>query len=160
MNANAVAFIAAPYGFGPSSKAIAISSYLPRSLHRVFFSDGPPLEMAQRSQEFSNCFRLDFEASKDSAVQLLSTYSTLVFVNTTRFITASPQSGQSIILVETLGWLRGSPPACSHLKFDRKRLLLRLWVDLPIEINNPRRGRTGSPAEFAETANIRGGTVT
>lgn len=114
MDAEAVAFIAAPYGFGPSSKAIAISSHLPRAVHRVFFSDGPPLEMAQRSQEFSDCFQLDFGTSLESAAGLLSSFRTLVFVNTTRFIGASPRPGQSTILVETLGWLRASRPACSH----------------------------------------------
>src|SRR5262245_47927121 len=115
MDADAVAFIAAPYGFGPCSKAVAISSYLPRSVDRVVSSDGRPLEMAHRSQQFSHCFQLDLTISQDSAAQMLSSYRPLVFVNTTRFIGGSPQLGQSTILVETLGWLRASPPACSHL---------------------------------------------
>ena len=38
-----IAFVAAPYGFGPSSKAIAISSHLPDSIVRDFLGDGPPL---------------------------------------------------------------------------------------------------------------------
>jgi hypothetical protein len=114
MNKSA-AFIAAPYGFGPSSKAIAISSHLPRSIDRVFFSDGPPLELAQRSNEFSSCVQLDFTWQEDRVAELLSSHSVLVFVNSTRFIPASSREVGSIILVDTLAWLRKSRPACSRL---------------------------------------------
>lgn len=112
---DSVAFIAAPYGFGPSSKAIAVSSHLPRSINRVFLSDGPPLELAQRSNEFSSCVQLDFTLQEDRAAELLSSYSVLVFVNSTRFIPASSKAVPSIILVDTLAWLRKSPPSGSRL---------------------------------------------
>lgn len=107
---SAVAFIAAPYGFGPSSKAIAISSHLPRLIERVFFGDGPPFEMAQRSGEFSSCVRLDFGAPDHRAPDLLAAFQVLVFVNSTRFIPA-PRTNGSIILVDTLAWLRRSRPS-------------------------------------------------
>src|ERR1700735_5307211 len=109
---SAVAFIAAPYGFGPTSKAIAISSHLPRTIERVFFSDGPPLELAQRSNEFSECIRLNFGSSPEGAERLLSSYKILLFINTTRFITPSSKAGRTVILVDTLGWLRASRPSC------------------------------------------------
>lgn len=112
---DSVAFIAAPYGFGPSSKAIAISSHLPRSIDRVFYSDGPPLELAQRSNEFSSCVKLDFTSQADRAAELLSSHGVRVFVNSTRFIPASSTAVGSIILVDTLAWLRKSRPSCSHL---------------------------------------------
>jgi hypothetical protein len=108
---SAVAFIAAPYGFGPTSKAIAISSHLPRSIERVFFGDGPPLELARRSNEFSECIRLDFGSSQEGAARLLSSYKILLFVNTTRFITPSSKTGRTVVLVDTLGWLRASKPS-------------------------------------------------
>lgn len=108
-----VAFIAAPYGFGPSSKAIAISSHLPRSINRVFFGDGPPLDMARRSNEFSSCLRLDFNLQETRAAELLSEYPVLVFVNSMRFLRASSLTCDAIMFVDTLAWLRTSRQLCS-----------------------------------------------
>lgn len=112
---NSVAFIAAPYGFGPSSKAVAISSYLPRSIERVFVSEGPPLEMARGSNEFSTCIHLDFSAEIESVEKQLSSYDVLVFINSTRFILPSITTGRPTILVETLAWLRDARPPCAPL---------------------------------------------
>lgn len=108
-----VAFIAAPYGFGPSAKAIAISSYLPRSLDRVFVGQGPPLEMAELSKEFTSCHHLDFGASAIAAARTLSQFDVLVFINTNRFISRLVVASRPAILVETLAWLRNEPPACA-----------------------------------------------
>lgn len=105
-----VAFIVAPYGFGPSSKAVAISSYLPRSVDRVFVGQGPPLEMARQSDEFSACVPLNFHNGAGDASALLAGFDVLIFVNSTRFISASLISGRPAILVETLAWLRDEPP--------------------------------------------------
>jgi hypothetical protein len=110
-----VAFIAAPYGFGPSAKAVAISSCLTRSVERVFLSQGPPLEMARRSKEFSAYFDLDFRNGPDAAARALRDFDVLVFINSTRFITATIVEGRPTILVETLAWLRDTPPPCASL---------------------------------------------
>ena len=109
-----IAFIAAPYGFGPSPKAVAISSYLPRSIERVFLSDGPQLEMARSSNEFSSCVRLDFSSDGESVNERLSSFDVLIFVNSTRFISASAKPGRSMVLVETLAWLRENRPPVHH----------------------------------------------
>lgn len=105
-----VAFIAAPYGFGPSSKAIAICSYLPRSIKRVFFGDGPPLELAKSSREFSMCQRLDFNMPADEVAEIMGRYRTLVFVNSTRFLAACSLTCASVLFVDTLAWVRKSLP--------------------------------------------------
>ena len=112
---DSVAFIAAPYGFGPTSKAIAISSYLPRWIKKVFLSDGPPLELAKQSNEFSTTARLNFACDADCAAERLSEYEVLVFVNSTRFIEASSKVAESVIFVDTLAWLRDSRPKCHDL---------------------------------------------
>lgn len=103
---NGVAFVAAPYGFGPSSKAIAISSHLPRSIKRVFFGDGPSLDLARASHEFSICVKLDFNTKVDEVAAVLSRYRVVVFVNTTRFLAASSPKVDSLIFVDTLAWIR------------------------------------------------------
>jgi hypothetical protein len=108
MSRDCVAFVAAPYGFGPSSKAIAISSHLPRSVPRTFLGDGPPLDMARRSKEFSSCVRLDFKTDEAHARELLAEYSVVVFVNTMRFLQAASNSCDAVIFVDTLAWLRTS----------------------------------------------------
>lgn len=105
-----VAFVAAPYGFGPSSKAVAISSYLPACIQRVFIGQGPALEMAYRSNEFSTCMKLDFRGSPTTAEQLLLGFDALVFVNSTRFLSESVTTQRPTILVDTLAWLRVTPP--------------------------------------------------
>lgn len=107
---HSVAFVAAPYGFGPSSKAMAISSCLPRSLRRVFVGQGPSLAMARRSNEFSSCMHIDFRGSTSAAEQMLMEFDALVFVNSARFITSSLMANRPTILVETLAWLRSTPP--------------------------------------------------
>ncbi len=105
---NCVAFVAAPYGFGPSSKAIAIASHLPNSIERVFYSDGPALDLALASREFRKCIRLDFNAPPNKVGEIMSRYRSVVFVNTTRFLTASSQKGNSLVFVDTLAWIRRS----------------------------------------------------
>jgi hypothetical protein len=110
MSRDRVAFVAAPYGFGPSSKAIAISSHLPKSLRSVFFGDGPPLELARSSGAFSDCFRLDFRTSSEPLAEALSSYGTVVFVNSTRYLDLSSRRASSVIFVDTLAWLRSSRP--------------------------------------------------
>src|ERR1043166_6891771 len=108
MTTDSVAFVAAPYGFGPSSKAIAISSYLPRSIERVFFGDGPSLDLARDSGEFCACTRLDFGMSGVEVAEAMSRYRILVFVNSTRFLYNCSQSDASIVFVDTLAWIRES----------------------------------------------------
>ena len=110
-----VAFIAAPYGYGPSSKAVAISSHLPRSIHRVHLGYGPALGMARSSNAFSSCVELDFNSRPACVAKQLASYDVLVFINSTRFISAAATEGRPIILVETLAWLRDAPPPCSSL---------------------------------------------
>lgn len=112
---NSVAFISAPYGFGPSSKAVAISSYLPQSVQRVFWGYGPTLEMARRSHVFSSCVELDFGAGPECVARRLAPFDVLIFINTTRFISASAVGSRPTVLVETLAWLRDVPPPCSPL---------------------------------------------
>jgi hypothetical protein len=111
MTSDCVAFVAAPYGFGPASKAIAISSHLPRAIRRVFFGDGPSLDLARASCEFSTCTSLDFDTPAQSVANILSPYGTLVFVNSTRFLTLSSKTGASVVFVDTLAWTRGTRPS-------------------------------------------------
>ena len=113
MGDDGIAFVGGPYGYGPSSKAIAISSHLPRSLPRIFFGDGPPFDMAQRSAEFSECVRIDFNSPTRLVWEALSSFRVIIFVNTTRFISPDLSDGRSVILVETLGWLRTAQLSCS-----------------------------------------------
>jgi hypothetical protein len=103
---DSVAFVAAPYGFGPSSKAIAISSHLPRSMGRVFLGDGPSLEMARHSNEFSACIRLDFATPANLVADVLSRYGGVIFVNSTRFVAAATATVGAVTFVDTLAWLR------------------------------------------------------
>lgn len=103
---NCIAFVAAPYGFGPSSKAIAISSYFPSSINSDFFSDGPALDLALASREFRKCIRLDFNAPPNKVGEIMSRYRSVVFVNTTRFLKACSQKGNSLVFVDTLAWIR------------------------------------------------------
>jgi len=112
---NSVAFIVAPYGFGPSSKAIAISSFLPNSIERVYFGDGPPLEVAKSSNQFSKCVKIDFLQPGERIATILSAYKVLVFINTMRFVPAMSKIHNSLIFVDTLAWLRKSQPLCLHL---------------------------------------------
>jgi hypothetical protein len=107
---NRVAFVAAPYGFGPSSKAVAISSHLPDSIERDFFGAGPPLDLARASLEFANCTRLDFGAPAEEVAEVLAQYRVVVFVNTTRFLAAASRNDNSLMFVDTLAWIRGSWP--------------------------------------------------
>lgn len=111
MTSDCIAFVAAPYGFGPSSKAIAISSHLPRSIKRVFFGDGPPLDLARASREFSICIKLDFNTPADEVAEVMSRYRTLVFVNSTRFLAAASLTVASVVFVDTLAWIRRSWPS-------------------------------------------------
>ena len=110
-----IAFIAAPYGYGPSSKAIAISSHLPRSIRRVFLGYGPALHLARSSKEFSSCIELNFNSRRECIAKLTAPYDVLIFVNTTRFISTPVTVGRPTILVETLAWLRDKPPSCASL---------------------------------------------
>ncbi len=112
---NSVAFIVAPYGFGPSSKAIAISSLLPNSIERVYLGDGPPLEVAKSSNQFSKCIKIDFLQPGYRIATILSSDSVLVFINTMRFVPALSKTHKSLIFVDTLAWLRESQPLCLHL---------------------------------------------
>lgn len=105
-----IAFVAAPYGFGPSSKAIAISSYLPRSIERAFLSEAPQIAMARRAGEFSSYVHLDFRTDREIVTSLFSAYDVLVFVNSTRYMAQVIKLGRPTILVETLAWLREEPP--------------------------------------------------
>src|SRR5688572_17453745 len=73
-----IAFVAAPYGFGPSSKAVAISTHLPKSISRDFFGDGPPLELARASSEFCTCTRLDFTARPGEVAKIMADYGAVV----------------------------------------------------------------------------------
>lgn len=109
---NRVAFIAAPYGFGPSSKAIAVSSHLGRSIEADYYGDGPPLDMAKSSNQFSQCLRLDFTQPAEDVSTLLSAYKVLVFVNTMRYIPSLSMRYDSIVYIDTLAWLRDEQPAC------------------------------------------------
>lgn len=111
MSSVPIAFIAAPYGFGPTSKAIAISSHLPLSTQRDYFGDGPPLELARGSGTFSRCIKLDFAAPTEAVADILRNYRTLVFVNTARFLSAVSRRGTSVVFVDTLAWLRHPCPA-------------------------------------------------
>ena len=111
---DAVAFVAAPYGFGPSSKAISISSHLPPSVSRVFFSDGPALDLAACSGAFHHCRQLSFSSSTAMAPVKLTDFRVIVFVNSTRFITAPPNNEQTIVFVDTLAWLRKSIPTFAN----------------------------------------------
>jgi len=108
-----VAFVAAPYGFGPSSKAVAISSYLPRWINRTFFGDGPALKMAQKSNQFSSCLRLDFSVHEAHAAEILAEHPVVVFINSMRFLRAASRACEAVIFVDTLAWLRTSPCSCS-----------------------------------------------
>jgi len=110
MTSNRVAFIAAPYGFGPSSKAIAIASHIPSAIGREYLGGGPPLGLARASGAFSNCVKLNFNTPADIVAEYLSRYSILVFVNSTRFISAASRFRGSIVFVDTLAWLRDGRP--------------------------------------------------
>lgn len=105
-----VAFVAAPYGFGPSSKAIAISSILPPSVERIFVGQGPSLDMARQSKEFASCVNADFRGDTTSNSTPLLDYDMLVFINSTRFMSASVVAKRPTFLVDTLAWLRQEPP--------------------------------------------------
>ena len=109
--------IAAPYGFGPTSKAIAIASFFPAHAKPTFLSEGPPLELARSSAAFGDCLKLPFNAAPNVAEDALAEFDILLFVNSTRFITPSLAEKLSVILVETLAWLRDGPPDChSYLR--------------------------------------------
>ncbi|MCP4099448.1 MAG: hypothetical protein GY748_24770 [Planctomycetaceae bacterium] len=110
-----VAFVAAPYGYGPTSKAIAIASYLPKEIHSTFLGDGPPLQLARSSGVFSSHFCLPLNTEANKAGEYLKQFDVLVFVNSTRFITAALAKTIKIVLVETLAWLRDAAPACHPL---------------------------------------------
>src|SRR5947209_8069733 len=107
---NRVAFVAAPYGDGPSSKAVAIASHLPDSIERDFFGDGPPLELARASLEFANSTGLDFGASAEEVAKVLAQYRAVVFVNMTSFLAATSRNDNSLVFVDTLAWIRRSWP--------------------------------------------------
>lgn len=107
---NHVAFIAAPYGYGPVSKAVAISTYLPSSISRTFIGDGPSIALAQKSRAFNRCIRIDFTQRIEHIQECLAKFQVLVFINTTRFIGAWCKANHYVIYVDTLAWLHGEPP--------------------------------------------------
>ena len=112
---SSVAFVVAPYGFGPLSKALAVSSYLPRDIDRVFIGIGASFDEAKRIDEFTACVPLDFTSSPTDVQELLAGFDCLLFINTTRFIRAASAASRPTMLLETLAWLRRSKPDCSHL---------------------------------------------
>lgn len=126
-----VAFIVAPYGFGPLSKSLAVSSYLPRHIARSFIGFGASLDAAKRTGEFTESLELDFASPPSIVHSHLSGFDCLLFINTTRFISATSALSSPIMLLETLAWLRQSQPDYSHLltKYFAQRFLDRGFAD-------------------------------
>ncbi|MCL4218353.1 MAG: hypothetical protein KJ052_15305, partial [Candidatus Hydrogenedentes bacterium] len=66
--------------------------------------------MARQSKEFASCVSIDFRGEKASTIAALRHYDMLVFINSTRFMSASIVAERPTFLVDTLAWLRQEPP--------------------------------------------------
>ncbi|WP_085519856.1 MULTISPECIES: hypothetical protein [Cyanophyceae] len=113
-----IAFVVAPYGFGPTAKTIAITQQIIRLSKIpkiVFISQGPATEIAEGINLFSEVWNIDFYNSH-ALCCISDDCDVLVFVNTSRHILRlSSFASKKLYFVDTLAWVRDKPIQCMHL---------------------------------------------
>lgn len=114
MSLPTLTLIAAPYGLGPASKAIALAHAAKGKFRCSFIGSLTACSIAKLTNLFEHVDQIDYSSQFGSAHSSCQTASHTVFINTTRFISNRAKLPGKLYMVDTLAWMRTSPPNGAH----------------------------------------------
>lgn len=104
-----VGIFAAPFGLGPSAKAVAIASHLSSRVQTHFFSSEVCARFAFKSGMFHSVETIEFE-KPFAATREIAKMDAIISVNTTRFHEHVISQSKPHFFLDTLAWARANPP--------------------------------------------------
>ena len=102
--------IAAPYGLGPASKAIAVAHASKGTYLCTFVGSQAACTIAANTNLFDHIEKIDYSSQYGSANISCQNAMHTIFINTTRFISNRAALPGKLYMVDTLAWMRTSPP--------------------------------------------------